>query len=68
MTLVSYDRIEMWISILEGFLVTEIIELGLDFLKLEEMSFVLCEVLKVLNEELQTLARNSYCFTITWDT
>ncbi len=59
--IISYSEIEMWISILEAFLVSEVFEIGLESLKLGEMGFVLREVLKALDEEYQTSARNNYC-------
>ncbi len=59
----DYSKIEMWISILRGFCVSDVFELGLDLLNLYDLGFFVFEVLKGLDEGLQSFAKNSYSFT-----
>ncbi len=60
---INYDEIEMWISILRGFCVSDIFELGLDLLNLYDLGFFVFEELKWFNEELQGFAKISDSFT-----
>lgn len=42
------------------FLMSGVFEIGLKLLKLDEIGFFLCKVLKALNEEYQTFTRDNY--------